>query len=357
MTALRLGQPDRVPYFDMNFGEESILNIGKHFTSDLPEPKYIVDCTPDEILRLYEVQFKFTRELDLDAINTIFFTNRVRIPGEKDVLKDRYGIIYRLTKHGEPFPIGGPIKDPNDLKKLQLITPGHSDFSLLQYIKRQLPERVVSLTLPGPFRYSWSFLGAMEKLLLNYVTNPEFCLQLARIVTDFTKEVVEISIEQGAEVIILEGDLAFKDNTLMSPDHYRKFVKPYHYEICETAHKLSTPIVKHTDGNIWPILDDLIEAGFDGIHPIQPQCMEIKDVKEHSKGKTCIMGNIDCTYLLPFGTKEAVINSVKETIKKAAPGGGYVLTSSNSIHPGCKSENVIAMFEAARQYGNYPIGE
>jgi uroporphyrinogen decarboxylase len=66
-----------------------------------------------------------------------------------------------------------------------------------------------------------------------------------------------------------------------------------------------------------------------------------------------VLGNIDCTYLLPFGEKEAVVKWVKETIHQAAPGGGYILSSSNSIHPGCRGENVIAMFEAAKKYGVY----
>ncbi len=355
LTALKLGQPDRIPFTDLWFNEESILNVGKHFTSDLPEPKYLVDATMEEVFKLYDVQFKFMRELDIDAINTVFFTGRKRIPETKDLLRDRYGVVYRLTKHGEPFPVDGPVRDVSDLKKFKTMKPDKTDFALLKYIREKVPERVVALTLPGTFRFSWSVMGAMEKLLLNYVTNPDFCLNLARITTDFVKEVVEISIEEGAEIIIIEGDLAFKNSTLMSPDHYRKFIKPFHGEICETAHKRGIPIIKHTDGNIWPILDDLLEAGFDGIHPIQPQCMKIKDVKEHLNGKACVMGNIDCTYLLPFGTKEEVIESVKDTIKKAAHGGGYILTSSNSIHPGCKGENVIAMFEAAKRYGTYPV--
>jgi len=115
------------------------------------------------------------------------------------------------------------------------------------------------------------------------------------------------------------------------------------------------PIIKHTDGNIWPILNDLMEAGFDGLHPIQPQCLDIKEVKDHLKGKACILGNIDCTYLLPFGSKEEVVETVKDTIRLAVPGGGYILSSSNSVHPGCKGENVVAMFETARKYGTYPL--
>ena len=112
-------------------------------------------------------------------------------------------------------------------------------------------------------------------------------------------------------------------------------------------------IIKHSDGNVWPILHDLVEVGFDGIHPIQPQCMDIGEVKAYLGGSACIIGNIDCRDLLPFGTEEDVAKTVKETIEVAAPGGAYIISSSNSIHPGCKPENYIAMVRAAHEYGVY----
>jgi len=71
---------------------------------------------------------------------------------------------------------------------------------------------------------------------------------------------------------------------------------------------------------MWPILDDILEVGFDGFHPIQPQCMKIEDVKAHAAGRICLLGNIDCRDLLPFGTVGEVERSVRETIEKAAPG-------------------------------------
>ncbi|MFQ5753006.1 MAG: uroporphyrinogen decarboxylase family protein, partial [bacterium] len=77
------------------------------------------------------------------------------------------------------------------------------------------------------------------------------------------------------------------------------------------------------------------------------------EVQEHVAGKACILGNIDCRDLLPFGMEEEVIETVRETIQKAAKGGGYIISSSNSIHPGCKPENYIAMVEAAHKYGAY----
>lgn len=67
----------------------------------------------------------------------------------------------------------------------------------------------------------------------------------------------------------------------MSLDHFREYIKPYHSEIVEHAYGKGVKIVKHSDGNIWPILADFVEVGFYGIHPIQPQCLDIGEVKNH----------------------------------------------------------------------------
>jgi len=185
------------------------------------------------------------------------------------------------------------------------------------------------------------------------VLNPQLVHDLARIATDFDMAAIDMALQVGADVIIVPGDLAGEQTTIMSPQHYREYIKPYHKEIVDHAHRRGAKIVKHSDGNVWPILDDLLQVGFDGIHPIQPQCMDIAEVKAYLAGRACILGNIDCRYLLPFGTEEEVEKCVKETIEKAAPGGGYIISSSNSIHPGCKPENYIAMVRAAHKYRAY----
>jgi uroporphyrinogen decarboxylase len=359
LSAVKLKEPDRVPYFDY-FDEISILNTAKVlFGDDMPEMKSmktVVDHRlDDDTYKYHDLQFEIIKKMDIDAITAWALKSYERIPDKKDLVKDDYGIIWRLSEHGEPIPVEGPVKHESDLKKIATVKPDHSDFKLLRYFKEKVPERVLVFGLTDPFRLCWSLLGALEKLLPLYITNPDFCLKLTRIATDFVKQEFQLAIDLGAEVFILEADLAFTTGPFMSRDHYRRFVQPFHQEICEIAHKQDVPMIKHSDGNIWPIIDDLIEAGFDGFHPIEPQCMEITEVKSHLTGKACILGNIDCMHLLPFGTKEEVTASVKETIQKVAPGGGYILCSSNSIHPGCKGENVIAMFEAAKEYGAYPI--
>jgi len=111
-------------------------------------------------------------------------------------------------------------------------------------------------------------MGGMDNLFIKYFENQEFCLALAERTTSFIKMVIKKAIESGEDAILLKGDLASQLTSLMFPSHYRKFIKPFQEEIVFFAHKKSIPVIKHSDGNLWNLLDDLIEVGFDGLHPI-----------------------------------------------------------------------------------------
>ena len=113
--------------------------------------------------------------------------------------------------------------------------------------------------------------------------------------------------------------------------------------------------VFHSDGNLRPILDDLLTRGMNGLHPIQPAAMNIGEVKAKYGQKVSIFGNIDLDYTLTLGKPEEVDKEVKERIATAGPGGGYVVTSANSLTDYCKTENVWAMAKAVKKYGKYPL--
>jgi uroporphyrinogen decarboxylase len=196
-------------------------------------------------------------------------------------------------------------------------------------------------------------LGGMQHLMMAYAQSPEMVHTLARISTDYTLEAIDAGIKLGADIISLDGDLAHNTNTIISPRHFREYVKPYYTEIVNYAHDRNTLIFKHTDGNHSKITEDLLETGINGIHPIQPQCLNIRDFKNEFGQRVCIMGNIDCMETLVSKGPEDVEEEVKKTIEIAAGGGGYILSSSNTIHPGVKPENYIAMVHAAHKYGKY----
>jgi uroporphyrinogen decarboxylase len=116
------------------------------------------------------------------------------------------------------------------------------------------------------------------------------------------------------------------------------------------------PFLKHTDGNLWPILDDIVNTGIACLDPLEPIAdMDMARVKTAYGHRIALAGNVDCGQLLPFATRAEVTEAVKETIAKGAVNGGFILASSNSIHPAVKPENYRAMVEAGRTFGAYPL--
>jgi uroporphyrinogen decarboxylase len=103
-----------------------------------------------------------------------------------------------------------------------------------------------------------------------------------------------------------------------------------------------------------PFLDDLVALGIAGLHPLEKGAMDIRAVKKDYGDRLCLLGNVDLN-LLGMGTPDEVDCEVRALIRDVAPGGGYILTSGNSLAGYLKPENVIALVEAVREYGRYPL--
>jgi len=354
LTALELGQADRVPHFELAYNEASIIGIARKFTDELPPDKAASDMTPEELMMIFNALGLIIEELDVDGL-----TARTLERGEEidaDTFKDEWGVIFRRNQFGLAFPMDGPIKSASDLKgyKPPKFDPD-VDLMMLNMVRNRFGDgKAVLFSTHDCFRLSWGLRGGLEELLVDYIDNPQLAHDLARMSIEYHKEVVAGAIDAGADGVIFEDDLAFNTNTLMSPAQFDEFIGPYLKELVDLAHEKGGKALKHSDGNLWPILDRFVEIGLDGIHPLQPEGgMELKDVKERVGDKVCLLGNINCGDLLSSGTEEEVEQAVKQAIEDAGPGGGYIITSSNTIHPGCKPENYIAMVKAAHKYGVY----
>lgn len=355
LTALNRNEPDQVPIFELYINEPNIVDIARIIEPESVNINAGKDKFGDESLAVLDLYCMIIEKLEIDATCTNFSIGIENISDEKG--KDKYGTVYVLSEHGEPTPIDGAIKSKNDLAGFDPVSKmTHDDFAKVKYVIDKVgKDKAHFVSITDPFKSSWRWRGGMQNLLVDYATDPEMVHKLANIASDFDNKAIDIIASLGADAVIVPGDIAGEYTTIMSPEHYREFIKPYHKKLVEHAHDRGLKIIKHSDGNLWSILDDLIEAGFDGIHPIQPQCMDIGEVKSYIKDKACVLGNIDCRDLLVNGTPDEVDMTVKETIQKAASNGGYIISSSNSIHPGCKSENYLSMVNAVKKYGKYPI--
>ena len=163
--------------------------------------------------------------------------------------------------------------------------------------------------------------------------------------------VAERACQLGFDVFVSTDDFAFKTAPFFSPAVFRELVLPRYRRI---APKITMPWLLHSDGNIMLFLDDLIDLGIAGAHPMEPGAMDIRAVKRDYGDLLCVVGNVDLN-LLSLGTPEAVDAEVRGLIRDVAPGGGYIVLSGNSLTGHRLAENVDAMSQAVHRYGTYPI--
>jgi len=130
---------------------------------------------------------------------------------------------------------------------------------------------------------------------------------------------------------------------------------PNHKKLVATVHRKGAFFIKHTDGNINLLLEDIVSTGIDGLHPLEKQAgMDIGKVKKTYGEKICVLGNVHSALGGPKG-RHHVVQETIDCIRAAAPGGGYIMTTSNVITPDAQEENFRAWIETTRKYGKYPI--
>ena len=332
-TALKLQQPDRIP----------LMELAIH-------PKVIKGLCPTCDL------FDLVRQIDLDGVVVACPHIPEHATSLEKFFVNMWGV--RFARTAERYaPIEGPIKSMSDLEKYR--PPDPHDETLISSLKKAVQlfkgEKFICYQSPADF-FAAQCLRGFSELLIDFVINPELAHGVLRVVSDYYCTLARRAIEAGADALVFGDDWAFNVSPLMSPQHFREFVLPYFKKAVHTVKKAGGYVIKHSDGNLWPLMDMIVESGIDAIHPIQPDArMDIGEVKQRYGKTVCVAGNINCGYTLSQAPVEEVVGEVKEAIRKAGPGGGYIMTSSNSLHSGVKPENYLAMVKTTQTYGKYPL--
>lgn len=145
----------------------------------------------------------------------------------------------------------------------------------------------------------------------------------------------------------------------MRPELYRKLIKPRHARMMEAIKsRTGAPVMWHTCGSVYDLLDDMIEMGVDALNPVQKNAarMELQRLKAEYGDRLSFWGGVDAITVLPFGTERDVEEEVRRTMRELAPGGGFILNTIHNIQPNVPVSNILALFDAAQRFGRYPIG-
>lgn len=202
------------------------------------------------------------------------------------------------------------------------------------------------------FESAWQMVG-LEKFLMNMTLNPAL---VEAVLEHFTGDAcfrARQFAEAGVDMLRTGDDVGMQTGLMMSPDMWRQFLKPRLARVIQAARQVNPdlPVWYHSDGKIMPIINDLIEVGVTVLNPVQPESLDVYEVKRSYGDKLAFWGTVGTQSVMPFGTPEDVKREVKRMIELFAP--GIVIAPTHVLEPDVPWENVVAFFEAVEEYGDY----
>ena len=229
------------------------------------------------------------------------------------------------------------------------------DYSKFHEIQPHLTKNVKIVVVGGKiFTIVWMLMG-FEGMCLSLIKDPQLVSSLFSKIGEMQLAALDKAISYGnVGALWLVDDIAFNTGLMISPKYLRKYLFPWYKEMIRLCNKKDIPTIYHSDGNIWEVIPDIIEIGAKAFHPIEPKAMDINEVKEKTKGKLALLGNIDVDHLVRK-EKSQIISEVMDRLSTVSKGGAYCLGSSNSIPNWINIENYKAMLETNEKYGSYPI--
>ena len=212
----------------------------------------------------------------------------------------------------------------------------------------------------GPFQTACDLRGT-EAFLMDLALRPEFAQTLLDKVTSIQEGLMRLAMQAGGryfDMVELPGDdYAGNNNLLISPAMFKKFIQPCIQRLVNVVKEdnPATRVMLHSDGALTKLLPDLAALGVDIIHPLEPlSAMDLPVLKKQFGGQLSFLGGIDISHAMT-GSQEDVVHEARLRISQLARGGGYILAPSNHLQADVPAQNVVALFEAARQFGKYPI--
>jgi len=370
IRALSHQEPDRVP-FDLGGTVNSSIHIEEY-----QKLKAHFGIEAEDTIVHKMMQTALVHEPVLEALDIDF---RPVLPGPPDGVadipvgedgyQDEWGVVrrkppgtlyYDLVKS----PLAGaitiqdivnsPMPDPHD--------PGYTRGLRNKALKlRQNTDYALVLRLPAPFVHVTQYLRGFEEWFIDVASDEKLAGALFDAVVEQSSALAEELMKACGDlvdVVATADDMGSQNGPLVSPEMYRRLFKPRHKKFFDTVKKYTKAFIHfHSCGSIYKLIDDFIDVGVDVLNPVQVAAknMDSSILGPEFGDRLSFWGGIDSQRVLPFGTMEDVKSEVKRRIKDFAPRGGYILGAVHDIQPGVPVENIIAIYEAGKEYGRYPI--
>jgi uroporphyrinogen decarboxylase len=354
-------QPDRTPIDLGSTRNSSIVVEGyerlkSHF--GIQEENVLIS----RMMRVVNVHEQILQALDIDT-RGIFPSTPSDIPTGDRSYKDEWG-IERINPPGSNyydqvnFPLSGSISI-NDVSKYPFPEPekpirikGLKE--RIKYIHEN--NYAAILNMPSGFVHISQYLRGFEDWFADVASDRKLIEFLFDAVLDINLSMCRMILNEvgnDVDILMASDDLGFQDGLMISPQLYREIIKPRHRKYFQQMHEMSSAkVLFHTCGSVIDIIDDLIEIGVDGIHPVQVTAagMEPRKLKEKYGDRLVFWGGIDTQYVLPRGNVNEVKAEVEKRIEELGENGGYILGAVHNIQSDVPLDNILAMYQYGRDY-------
>ncbi len=356
IATLEHKKPDRVP-IQLDWRDEIMEAVKGHYKVETAGD--VARILEADLYRHVEIETRlpdYEKRINGELSGSFGHIGQTILHDER-TFEDPWGVVERVGKDGKYLEwISGPFADNDDLD----VFPWPSESNLV-YDPDDLTKRVREFKDAGywvcgssgvhPFKQAWRMRG-MENFMCDYLANPEWVEAIQERFLVYNLMLTRACAKAGVDMFQYWGDVAMQHGMMIPPESWRRFDKQFWKRLIRGTREINSDVrfFFHSDGDITPIIPDLVEVGFDIINPIQPECVNPAVIKRNFGHKITLDGGGSVQRTLPFGTIEDVKKEVDFLIRCCAYDGGYIFRASNVVSFDCPIDNIVAFYETARDF-------
>jgi len=305
----------------------------------------------------------------LDRFPSFVYERARKRPPHADFIDD-WGGGAKEIEAGSWYPGIHPLANATSIAELEAYPwPDMDDPTRVSHVRAKTAAlaadgRYATIGCPWllfPFERAQAMRG-LDNFLADMVAEPEFASALLWKIEGLCKTLMGRFLDEAGDtldMIKIGDDLGMQENLLISPTTYREILKPVHADFIRfIKSRTKAKVFFHTDGDVYDLIPDFIELGVDILNPIQSGAGRMSDLprlKREFGGALVFCGAIDTQRVLPYGSPQEVRAEVKRVIGALGTGGGYMLAAVHTVMNEVSPENLLAMVDATREFGAYPL--
>jgi uroporphyrinogen decarboxylase len=267
---------------------------------------------------------------------------------------DEWGVVWKSAPYETPYGMGHyteiaehPLADDGAISQYRPPDPQRPELYrdagwTIDHFKEEY--WIVGVTVCTIWETAWALRG-YARLLSDLVTNPDVAESILEVPYRYHLAAAKKLVEMGVDMIWIGDDVGAQRSMIISPRHWRRYLKPRMANFIGTL-KAINPKLKvayHSDGNLLPIIPELIEIGLDVLNPIQPMCMDPAELKRLYGDRLCFWGTVDEQETLPFGSADDVRREIHARLQTIGQGGGLIIGPTHHVQLDTPMENFWAM--------------